>query len=136
MSSQTATDSICPSGWRLPTDISTTSLNANNIKQSEFSNLLYSYGIMVGNNPSGSYGNEGFTNADTPLLSFPLSFLRSGYYLYSNGGLGGRGSRGTFWSSFASSPAHSRSLYFGSTYLSPQNDYNKGNGFAVRCVAR
>ena len=136
MSSQTATDSICPSGWRLPTDISTTSLNANNIKQSEFSNLLYSYGIMVGNNPSGSYGNEGFTNADTPLLSFPLSFLRSGYYGYNTGYLDGRGYSGYFWSSFASSGAYSRNLVFLSTYLNPQRNGYKGLGFAVRCVAR
>ena len=94
------------------------------------------YGIMVGNNPSGSYGNEDFTNADTPLLSFPLSFLRSGYYNYDTGNLNNRGSRGYFWSSFANSTANSRGLGFYSTYLYPQNDYNKGNGFAVRCVAR
>ena len=46
------------------------------------------------------------------------------------------GKVGYFWSSYASSTTYSRYLYFGGRYLGPQDNNNKGYGFAVRCVVR
>ncbi len=63
-------------------------------------------------------------------------FIRSGNYNWTNGALNNRTGAGNFWSSYASSVTNSRNLNFNSTNLNPQNNNNKGNGRAVRCVAR
>ena len=94
--------------------------------------------MKVGSNAGDgvNHGNDYFRNADTAVLSFPLSFIRSGVYYWDYGGLSNRTNNGYFWSSYASSVTNSRSLGFGGRSLSPQNGINKGDGFAVRCVAR
>ena len=94
--------------------------------------------MKVGSNAGDgvNHGNDYFRNADTAVLSFPLSFIRSGAYNWSNGGLSSRTVGGYYWSSYASSVAYSRNLVFGGRYLAPQVNYNKGYGFAVRCMAR
>ena len=129
-------DSLCPSGWRLPKDVqNNTTANSG----SEFYNLLVlQYGMKVGSNAGDgvNHGNDYFRNADTAVLSFPLSFIRSGFYYWNIGGLNGRTNGGNFWSSYASSVTYSRVLNFYGRYLYPQFGYNKGYGFAVRCVAR
>ncbi len=88
---------------------------------------MLGYGLTTG---------SGITNADTSLLTLPLSFLRSGYYYYYSGNLGTRQSVGYYWESRAYSTTNANYLYFFSTSLSPQSNATKGNGFAVRCVAR
>ena len=108
----------------------------------EPSNPIYSANGTTLRNSFSSYNLiNGFskTNADTPLLSLPLVFIRNGRYQYDTGVLYNRGGGGNFWSSRAvssSTPTDSYFLYFSSTYLSPQNNFNKGYGLAVRCVAR
>ena len=94
--------------------------------------------MKVGSNAGDgvNHGNDYFRNADTAVLSFPLSFIRSGYYYWNNGGLHLRTYRGYFWSSYASSVTSSRFLFFYGGVLYPQYVGNKGYGFAVRCVAR
>ena len=129
-----ATDSICPTNWHLPSDSPTSDHSFTNL-------IVATCGIKVGNysspiSDSINHGNDYFRNADTPLLSFPLSYIRSGLYYFSNGGLNGRGSYGFFWSSYASSTANARGLGFVGRNLSPQAGNGKGYGFAVRCVAR
>lgn len=64
-----------------------------------------------------------------------LSFLRSGNYNWNNAGLNNRGSNGNYWSSGSNSDNNSRNLNFNASNLNPRNNNNKGNGFAVRCVA-
>ena len=73
-------------------------------------------------------------NRDSGVLSSPLSFLRSGYFGWNFAGLDGRGGSGYYWSLRSGSATYSGYLYFDSTYLSPQDYGNRGNGFAVRCV--
>ena len=62
--------------------------------------------------------------------------VRGGLYNYSNGSLDLRGSYGYYWESKVYSATNAYYLLFYSTLLFPQNNYNKGNGFSARCVAR
>ena len=73
---------------------------------------------------------------DYGIQRAPLSFVRGGYYFYSNGNLNNRGSYGYYWESKVYGAASAYFLYFYSTYLYPQNGNSKGNGFSARCVAR
>ena len=74
-------------------------------------------------------------NRDSGILSNPLSFLRSGYFYWNYAGLNNRGGHGYYWSLRSANTTNSNSLYFYGTNLSPQSNSNRGNGFAVRCVA-
>ena len=66
----------------------------------------------------------------------PLSFLRSGDYVYGNGLLNYCGSAGFYWSRTAGSATNGYSLVFVSTSVSPQNYDSRGFGFTLRCLAR
>ena len=134
-----AQDSICPKGWRLPTDNEGFDKN-NNPSVSSFYSLITtnvgdspkiksSKSYQIGNNMDGNQTN------DTKIQAFPLSFLRSGYYSWGNAGLLDRGSSGYYWSSGSYSDGASRYLYFYASYLNPRYSNGKGYGFAVRCVA-
>ncbi len=63
------------------------------------------------------------------------SFSRSGNYNWNSGGLNNRGNNGNYWSAASNSDTNSYNLNFNSSNLNPRNNNNKGNGFAVRCVA-
>ena len=65
-----------------------------------------------------------------------LSFLRSGNYNYDSGALNNRGTNGNYWSLRGNSGTNANNLNFNSTNINPQNGNNRGNGFAVRCLAR
>ena len=109
--------SICPKGWRLPSNDSNYS----------FSVLMGSYGLPTINQDGSSYPG---------ILQNPLNFNRSGYYSYAGGAVhSDLGSVGYFWSStgFSSTSAHLFNFY--STGFHPQIYSSKGQGFSVRCVA-
>ena len=110
--SEPASSSICPLGWKLP------EYNGN----TRYSNLLLAYGIdfNAGDNMASPY--------DAALLNLPLSFLRSGYYNF-NGNLSGQGSGGFYRMS-------SLRLYFNSSGLGLTYPTSAGSGFPVRCVSR
>ena len=74
------------------------------------------------------------SNQDSGILSNPLSFLRSGYFHWSDADLYSRGGGGFYWSLRSANTTYSSSLLFYDTYLYPQYSYARGNGFAVRCV--
>ena len=71
---------------------------------------------------------------DSGILSSPLSFLRNGIYAWIFGGPDYRGGLGYYWSLRSANTAYSNSLYFSLTVLYPQLIYDRGMGFAVRCV--
>ena len=75
------------------------------------------------------------SQADGYILNNPLSFFRSGYYVYSSATHYGRSLYGYSWESRISSATNSNYLGFGSAYLNPQNGRNRGDGFSVRCVS-
>ncbi|MBR2726073.1 hypothetical protein IKE87_02295, partial [Candidatus Saccharibacteria bacterium] len=107
--------SICPKGWRLPA----------NSGDYSFSVLMGSYSLPTTNQDQGYSGQ----------LQNPLNFNRPGYYGWSSGALGSRGTYGYFWSSVGYSSTSAHHLSFGSSGFYPHDGYSKGYGFSVRCVA-
>ena len=108
ITSDNATDSICPKGWQLPT--------SNNSNPGSFDGLV------------GSLNSTTITQA-------PYYFNPSGYVL--SGSLRSAGYDGNYWSSTAySSASLAYRLYFysGGVYLSSISD--RCYGQSVRCLAR
>ena len=77
--------------------------------------------------------NEG-ESRDSGILSSPLSFLRSGLFIWDNANPEGRSGAGLYWYLRSANTTSSNDLYFYDTYLNPQHNYSRGVGFAVRCV--
>ena len=102
------TISICPAGWRLPTQSPTNDFTLLN-------NAV----------------NGGLTNTEAGLRSEWLA-QRSGYWY---GAFVNQSSYGYYWSSTQSSAASGRNLSFSSSSVNPSSSNAKYLGFAVRCVA-
>ena len=108
ITSQEATDSICPKGWKLPT-----SNNSN----------------------SGSFGGLVGSLNSTTITQAPYYFNPSGYV--GSGSLRGAGYEGDYWSSTAgSTTSGAYYLYFVSGYVYPSNYNIRYVGQSVRCLAR
>ena len=111
--SGTATQSICPKGFKLPPDSG-----------------VGSYSTLIG-----SYGIDSDIVGGTAMRSAPLFFVRSGFakpteYL-ANAGYGGY-----YWSSVACSTPEAYSLSFASDSVNPLDDFStRPDGYSVRCVA-
>ncbi len=115
MTSSDATASICPKGWRLPSNSGTKS----------YDNLITT-----------TYGLDSSSDGSLVLRANPLNFNLSGIYYYGNGTMSLQGSYGRYWSSTAySSATNAYGLSFSTSGISPQSSNNKGRGFSVRCVA-
>ena len=71
------------------------------------------------------------SSTDSGALSSPLSFLRSGSFHWGGAGLNARNLWGSFWSLRSTSTLNSNDLGFYNTGLHPQNNSNRGFGFAV-----
>ena len=107
ITSQEATDSICPKGWKLPT-----SNNSN----------------------SGSFGGLVGSLNSTTITQAPYYFNPSGRV--NSGSLRSAGSNGNYWSSTASSnTSDAYLLYFYSGGVGPSSNRDRYNGFSVRCLA-
>ncbi len=109
-SSKTSGDvntSICPRGWKLPTN-------------AEYSNMLTSEGIA--NSSAGS----------TKIRGTPYNYVYAGNV--GEGTLGNAGSRGYYWSRTADSASNAYLLNFGSRYVVVDNS-GRYVGYSVRCVA-
>ena len=95
---------------------------------------------LAGYSGKGSYydlmNTYNMSGNDAGIQAAPLSFLRGGYYYYSNGGLNNRGDRGYDWESRVDSDTYAYRLVFQSTSLNPQNSNYKGSGFSLRCIVR
>ena len=108
-------------GWQLPTYSGTKS----------YQNLLVEvYG--------GTSGTLSGSHLDAIIQNNPTSFVRSGAYRFDSGSLTyyPRTNYGFFWEATPYSATNARYLYFYSTYLTPQNNSNKGNGISLRCLVR
>ena len=107
ITSQEATDSICPKGWQLPT-----SNNSN----------------------SGSFGGLVGSLNSTTITQAPYYFNPSGY-VYS-GSLRYAGFEGDYWSSTAySNTSRAYYLYFNSGRVNPSDVDSRYSGQSVRCLA-
>ena len=118
-SSGTASDSICPKGWRLP--------------GYEGSGSYYDLTQIYDNGATDSTAKD---LKDTFLQINPLSFLRAGYLSIGDGSVYVRASGGYYWSSRRSSQTNAYLLLFHSGALDPQYDNSRGTGRSVRCLAR
>lgn len=129
-----AADSVCPKGWRLPT-------NGDSTTNKSYGKLVYTYTGATGNSGAQAGTDNGTTNARIIgiLLEKPLSFIYSDFYNYSSGALHSR-PLGHYWSSTVSEAAKARNLNYlmdgTGRYLGPQSSGDKGHGFAVRCVSQ
>lgn len=115
ITSQDATDSICPKGWQLPT--------SNNSNSGSFQALMNAYSIS-----SNSAGSTAI--AQTPLYFNPSGYVGSGSLRYA-------GDAGGYWSSTAySSTSGAYDLGFNSGGVGPSDYGYRYGGFSVRCLAR
>ena len=107
ITSQEATDSICPKGWQLPT-----SNNSN----------------------SGSFGGLVGSLNSTTITQAPYYFNPSGYV--NSGSLRNAGNEGDYWSSTANSnTSDAYGLAFNSGRVLPSYYDYRYLGFSVRCLA-
>ena len=111
-----ATGSICPKGWRLPANYTTSASKS-------YGSITQAYlGLVV--NTSGDYTAK--------LEAAPLSFKRAGFY--HDGAFYSGGTAGIYWSSTASTTANGYGLYYMTTFTYPQYSGVKYYGLSVRCV--
>ena len=114
ITSQEATDSICPKGWQLPT--------SNNSNSGSFQALMNAYSIS-----SDSAGSTAITQ--TPLYFNPSGRVASGSLWYA-------GLTGDYWSSTAySSTSSAYYLYFDSGVVNSSRSNIRYSGQSVRCLA-
>ena len=121
-SSGDAQYSICPIGWKLPTNY-TNSVSTS--AQKSWGSLLNTYGI----NPTW----HETTSEWQVLEAFPFNLPRAGYFYlgaFQNTGYG------RWWSSTAQGTAtYTYLLHFSTTNVRPQDGNGKYHGFNVRCVS-
>ncbi len=126
--SAVANDSICPKGWKLPS-------NATGDSDS-WRNLITTTYAFPGTTGGYSSNNRDSLNR---VKQLPLSIPFTGYYNWANGTLNNRGYGGGFWSSTAASAndstlAYDLDMYYVG-YFNTQYSGNKVYGLAIRCVA-
>ena len=110
-------NSICPSGWRLPTVSNASDTDGST---NEFRRLVTLYGNTTSN--------------DKALTASPLWFVRGGI-VYSSGP-GGSGYTGYYWSSTVGRSYDAYFLVFNSSGVLPANYGYRNGGWSVRCIAR
>lgn len=125
---QTVDQSICPSGWKIPTGMPAVGVAG------EINHLFYANNITdtlaTQTDQNVGYATDGFNNIRTS----PLWLLRSGR-IYS-ASLQYPGIYGYYMSSSVFSPAHNYYLNFGSGYLGSTYYNNRAYGYSVRCTLR
>ena len=121
---------VCPSGWHVPTDAEWTVL------------INYLGGAIVA---GGKMKEAGTTNWDSPntestntsLFTGLLGGLRidNGNYGNFNGVYTSIGSNGYWWSSTEDEPDYAWNRYLYDDFVDARRgNFNKGNGFSVRCL--
>lgn len=109
----TATGSICPKNWRLPTGGGSGKTGAG-----QFGALLNDLTIPA-------------------ILAAPYDYLLAGEVINTTGELSGAGSTARYWSStsFEGSGAFRLYVYNTSFYPGSDRDYNSYYGLSIRCIA-
>ena len=110
-------NSICPSGWRLPTVSNASDMDGST---NEFGRLVSMHGNFIG--------------SDRTLTASPLWFIRGG--AVGGRSLGYSGKDGYYWSSTVYGGGYAYSLSFYSSNIYVAYNRNGDAGRSVRCVAR
>ena len=129
-----ADTSICPAGWRLPTNAT----NADDpIANNEQDAWVSTYEGIV-QDPSSCGGTCRYRNYQTggfnKIRTNPLWLVRSGSV--DNGSLSYTGNYGYYWSSTVDSSGSAYRLYFGSGNVYPTRVGGRSVGYSIRCVAQ
>ncbi len=129
------TGDLCPAGWQLPKGG-----DKNNSANSDFWALaVASIGAEPANTSSETRptytGNPEGNNASKVSRQFPNNFVYSGYF--SDSSAEDRNSKGSYWSSSASSISVAYSFVIHSNSVGPGIIYyGKSTGLTVRCIAQ
>ena len=116
--------SICPAGWTLPR-IGT--------GEDTFYALWNQYGFASGSYNDSNSNNQHDSGEDA-LWTSPLYFSASGFF---DGALTDVGYAGYYWSPVADGADFARNAFFVVVgYSGPSVNFNRENGYSVRCVAR
>ncbi|MBQ3470076.1 hypothetical protein IJH16_03885 [Candidatus Saccharibacteria bacterium] len=67
---------------------------------------------------------------------YPLSYVFSGNYWWSDGNLSSQNSEGRWRSATASGTNNAHYVYMGSSVFNPQSNAGKADGFSLRCASR
>lgn len=85
---------------------------------------------------SSFYNVQNSTEGYNKINNWPLNFLRTGVYDRTNGNILNRTIISYHWTDLSGSATYGHNLYSSSTNVIIQNNYLRGNGFAIRCVTR
>ena len=114
----TATNSICPKGWRLPTYSNT----------NDFGNLLYAQSIATAPT-SNIYTQNGFNLARiAPVYLVRAGGIFDNVITFQWGGL--------YISNTLKNSTHANQLSFNYNYFVIKDASRRGSGFSIRCLAR
>ncbi len=111
--------SICPAGWRLPTNYNDTT------------NQNISWGALT----NAYLGITHYTAAATDyqiLEQYPISLYRAGFV---DSGSQGNAASGDYWSPTANDDFYGHNLYYYASYVDAQSFGDKYDGLQLRCVA-
>jgi uncharacterized protein (TIGR02145 family) len=129
------TNAVCPTGWRLPTQVELQALhNASTTGSTSVA------GTWVATNAKGNavagkfYGSNHLTCSLPNNMNGCIFLPASGYRSNSTGALSGQGGYGYYWSSVQNSTVNGHDLYFISSNSAPAGYNNKAYGCSVRCV--
>ena len=115
-SSGTASDSICPKGWRLP----------GYDGDESWLELARFYNVQIRN-------SWDIYHIGVPMLGYPVSLLRSGAYQYYSGELWVRSTTGLYYSGYRDDTYN---LLLHTDYFAKRDGSYHGYGFSLRCLAR
>ena len=129
----TATGSICPRGWKLPT--SSTYLG---IIEGSYAYLLQQYGLATGENIGTLTGTSPVNSNTYNIALSPLFFVRGGYIASyePSAPLQTAGSSGSYWSSRSGSGVNNAYNLGFSTRTYPSNNGTRYYGQSLRCLVQ
>jgi uncharacterized protein (TIGR02145 family) len=129
------TNAVCPTGWRLPTNTESQDLHDASTTGSTSTAGTWAGITDKGNAVTGRFYGPNHLTCSLPdnmegCIFLPASGNRNG----TTGALNNQGTYGGYWSSVQSSTTNGYYLNINSTSSNPANNFNKANGFSVRCV--
>jgi uncharacterized protein (TIGR02145 family) len=130
-----ATNPVCPTGWRLPTNTEYRALHNASTTGSTSVAGTWAAANAKGNAVAGKFYGSNHTTCSLPdnmngCVFLPAPGIRSN----STGALSGQGGNGNYWSSVQSDATNGYRIYFNSTNSNAGSNNHKAYGYSVRCV--